>query len=246
MTTRLGAFLCTLALAATAAFAAAPAAQAAPTTDTTVQAWYREFLGRSAEQARNDPGRQHWVRQIDAGMRPSDALWAITHSREYVEREVAAYYNEHLGRAPDPGAAYWVDSAVNRGMALEWVELNILGSSEYRQRSTFDTGFGTEFAVEWFYLYETLGRYEGSPGEISYWSNRIRQVGSFQAVRELWYTDEAVRYRINEHYKDLLYRFEGADFGGLAYWYPKEVESDINVQVLLASTPEFATKREFG
>lgn len=244
MTTRLGAFFCTLALAATAAFAAAPAAQAAPTTDTTVRAWYVEFLGRSREAAEADPGRQYWVRQIDAGTRPSDALWAITHSREYVEREIAGYYNDHLGRAPDPGAAYWVENAVSRGMALEWVEQNFLASDEYFS-DNFGYSLGGTYVVDDWY-YDILGRFNASDGEEAYWADRARRVGRLQAVREIYYSDEAIRYRINEHYKNLLFRFEGADFGGLAYWYPKEVESDINVQVLLASTPEFATKRQYG
>ena len=242
MTTRLGALLCTLALAATAALTGAPAAQAAPTTDTTVRAWYIEFLGRSAEQANNDPGRQYWVRRIDAGMRPSDALWAITHSREYVEREVAARYNEYLLRAPDAGARSWVDGAASGRFPLEWVEQNLLASQEYVDRRTF--GLGDGYVPRFWYLH-VLGR-SAPEGEEAYWAGRIRQVGRLNALRELWYSDEAVRYRINEHYKSLLYRFEGADFAGLAYWYPKEVESDINVQVLLASTPEFATKRQYG
>jgi hypothetical protein len=217
----------------------APQAQAVVNNDTLVQAWYRQFLGRTPEAAAGDSGRYYWVGKLDQGQRPSDLLWQITHSREYVEREVSAYYNDLLGRAPDPGAAYWIDNAAYRGMNLEWVYQNISASQEF-----YDAWYTKEWVVDDWYS-GMLGRYNVSAGEQSYWLNRARQVGRLQAVREIYYSDEAIRYRVNEHYKDILYRFDGADFSGLSYWYPKEIENDVNVQVLLASTAEFVQRRVY-
>jgi hypothetical protein len=217
----------------------APPAQAAQNNDTLVQAWYRVFLDRTSEAASSDNGRFYWVDKLNRGQRPSDVLWEITHSREYVEREISAYYNDILDRAPDSGASYWIENAVNGGMNLEWVYQNLEASQE-----NFDQWYYPEYVVKYWY-YDILGRYNVSSGEASYWLDRARQVGRLQAVREIYYSDEAIRYRVNEHYKHILYRFEGADFSGLSYWYPKEVENDVNVQVLLASTPEFVQKRVY-
>ncbi len=176
---------------------------------------------------------------------PADVLWTITHSREYVEREIARYYNEHLRRAPDRGASSWVEGAVAGRFPLEWVEQNIMASPEYWEVH-YGSILGDGYPVTYWY-YDVLGRSTGaSDGERAYWADRSRRIGRLGALREVWYSDEAVRHRINEHYKDLLYRFEGADIAGLNYWSPKERESDINVQVLLASTPEYRSKREYG
>lgn len=210
----------------------APAAQAAPTNRTVVNAWYDDFLGRDADA---DPGSTYWVSQLDR-QAPGDVLWTITHSREYVEREVAAYYNDLLGRAPDRGASYWVEGVLAGRFPLEWVRQNILASQEY-----YDDWYIKAFVVDDWYG-DILGRFGASDGEAAYWLDRASRVGRLQAVREIYYSDEAVRYRINQHYR-LMYR--DADIAGINYWYGKEVESDINVQVLIAASPEYRVRREY-
>lgn len=213
----------------------APPAAAAPTDRTVVNAWYRDFLDRDAAA---DPGSQYWVDRI-AVSKPADALWAITHSREYTEKQVTSAYNDYLFRAPDGGAAYWVDGAVAGRFPVEWAQQNILASQEYSDRwsGSYDRA---NIASGWYL--NVLGR-SASTGDAAYWGARIDRVGRLTALREIWYSDEAVRKRINDHYRDLLRR--DADFPGLGYWYGKEVESDVNVQVLLASTPEYRSTREY-
>lgn len=221
--------------------AGASPAQAAVNNDTTVQAWYRTFLGRTDAQAKADSGRYYWVDRLDRGARPSDVVWALLHSEEYANREVSSYYNLDLGRAPDAGAAYWINSVAHRGMALEWVEQNVLASEEFFQRFSYGDGDATPVVRLWYF--DILGRGNPSDGELRYWADRVRRVGRLQAVREIWYSDEGVRNRINQNYQDVLLR--SADFGGVQYWYPKEVESDVNVKTLLASTPEFISTRVY-
>lgn len=232
---RLVAAAATAAVLSISALLAAPAATAAVGDDrAVVNGWYQDFLGRDAK---TDPGSQYWVDRL-AAQAPADVLWTITHSREFNGNEVAASYNDYLGRAPDRGASYWVDGTTAQSFPLEWVDQNLLASNEYFQR------WGVRYAgnagpVSIWYI-DVLGR-TASDGEKAYWARRVDQIGRLGALRELWYSDEAVRGRINDHYSALLSR--DADFAGLSYWSPKEVESDINVAVLLASTPEYRSKQ---
>ena len=125
---RAAATAATIALAVSGALVTAPVASAEPGLDSPklVDEWYNEFLGRDA-----DAGARYWSDQIDAGAKPSDVLWAITHSREYVAREVTALYRQYLRRVPDAGASYWIEGATAQAFPVEWVEQNLLASQEY-------------------------------------------------------------------------------------------------------------------
>lgn len=229
----IAAALASAALLATSALVAAPAATAAQGDDrAVVDGWYDDFLGRTA-----DPGSQYWVDRLQV-QAAGDVLWSITHSREYNEREIADYYNTYLFRAPDQGAQYWVNGTTAQRFPLEWTAQNILASDEF-YRSWGGTYSGNAGPVSGWYLF-ILGR-NASDGDEAHWGRRADRIGRLGALREIWYSDEAVRERINDHYSDLLSR--NADFSGLSYWSPKERESDINVQVLLASTPEYRSKQ---
>ena len=233
---RITAAAATTALLALPALAGAPTASAARydvgTDRAVVQGWYQDFLGRDA-----DAGAQGWVDRLGY-QAPGDVLWALAHTREFNGNEVAASYNDYLDRAPDAGASYWVEGTTAQRFPLEWVDQNILASPEYANHH-YASSLGETNVASWWYL-DVLGRL-ASPGEEAYWAGRSRAIGRLGALRELWYSDEAVRGRINDHYSDLLSR--DADFAGLDYWYPEEVESDINVAVLIAATPEYRSKQ---
>lgn len=210
----------------------APAAQAAPESEDITTQWYVDFLERDPATLAGDRGRAYWVTQIDAGLRPSDALWAITHSNEYHVNEVTDLYQGLLARTPDAGASYWVNGLNAGSFPLEWVAQNILASPEYAQ-------LNEEGGLVNAWYADILDRTAGA-GEVAYWEGRLAAVGPLTTVREIYYASEAVEERIETHYENLLGR--PADGGGLTYWYPREVESDINVQVLIASTPEYAAR----
>jgi hypothetical protein len=213
----------------------APEAQAASASnDQIVQSWYGDFLGR--QDPGSDPGRSYWVGLLDRGASRQFVLGSILRNEEYANIEVSSYYNDLLGRAPDPGAGYWIDQTAHHDMAWEWVEQNILASQEFYNRYNYSGGAGY---IRNLY-YPILGRFPGDAdaGGVSYWTNRLNQVGALNVVRELWYTDEAVRHRLSESYTNLL--LHDVDYNGANYWGPRERQSDITVQVELASTAEYA------
>jgi len=205
---------------------AAAATSTAAADDALVQAWYRVYLGRTAAQAAGDSGRTYWVKQLQSGAKQSDVLWRILHSREYNQLEIADMYDAYLGRTMDSGAKYWVDSTSDRGMALEWVEQNILASDEYARSGSL--------VKRWYadVLYRSP-----SAGEVAYWDGRVKAKGRLTALRELWYASEVVDLHLAFNYEALLGR--AVDAGGRAYWYPKQVESDVNVKTLIGATTEF-------
>lgn len=68
----------------------------------------------------------------------------------------------------------------------------------------------------------------------------MRAVGRLAALREMHYTPEAVTRRVPLTYDELLGRAPSR--GEVAYWSPKEVESTINVEVLIGATDEYRRK----
>jgi hypothetical protein len=204
-----------------------------------VNGWYRDFLHRSPENLEADYGRDHWIERLNTGEPRSAVLGDIVRSSEYATRRVGDSYQAILGRKPDPGASYWVEGVSQRGMALEWVDQNLLASQELHSRWAARPN-GDDLYVQQLYVH-VLGRYawETTPGERAYWAGRIRAVGRLAAVRELWYADEAVRHRLAGHYISLL-GYRGVDRDGLHYWYPREVTSDLTTRVAIASTDEYA------
>lgn len=191
-----------------------------------VNAWYEDFLGRDAEQ---DLASQYWVDQLNALFPPSDQLWKITHSEEFDAGIVDEYYRVLLGRAPDPGARYWINGITAQRFPKEWALQNILASPEYRA--------GKDNAALVFGWYTALLSRTPSAGEIAYWSERVNLAGPLDAVRELYYANEAVALRITTSYNLLLDR--NPEAREVSYWYPKEVENSVNVQVLIGATEEY-------
>jgi Domain of unknown function (DUF4214) len=209
---------------------ATPARADTASNDQLVQAWYGAFLQREDPGA--DGGRGYWVDQLDQGVSRQYVLGSIIRSQEYATVEIAGYYNGLLDRAPDPGANYWIDQTAHHDMAFEWVAQNILASQEFIDREDDGSGAGYVRA-----LYSVVLHRSPSNGEVSYWVGRLRAVGSLNTVREIWYTDEGVRTRLNDNYLYLLLR--GVDADGIGYWSSLERQSDITLQVELASTQEF-------
>lgn len=227
---------------------AAPAVPAAPTppavapaasavsTGTLIDAWYGDLLGRDA-----DAGSQHWVNQVDAGAKPADVLWAITDSDEHHKRSIEISYEYYPGRTVDaaknPGARYWLQGTNAQEFYLEWVYQNIIASPELVS-SALHAGGKRQLVGDWYEYGIDAGR-RPSNGEVAYWSARASEVGNPTASREIYYTPEAVSYRVQGTYTFLLQR--GANAGEVAYWSPKEIESSINVDVLVAASPEHAS-----
>lgn len=219
------------AASAPAAVDAAVTPDVAATNASLVASWYTTFLGRSAA---GDPGSRYWVQQLDAGISPTTALASILRSPEHVTRSVTTIYRAYLDAPLDPGARYWVDGVVAGRFPLEWVEQNVATSSQYQVKTGASRGHDDAAVEGWYSV--TLDR-SPSLGERSYWGSRLDDVGSLQAFRELWYAPETVDHRVQLHYQGLLGR--SADSGELAYWFPREVASDISVVAAIGSSPEY-------
>lgn len=232
-------FACTVAATALAVGIAPSAAAVPSTADSVTVAWYEDYLYRLQEDAIGDRGRQYWIDRMNAGLRGSDALWAITHSPEYNDIHVEYIYIGYLDRLPDDGARYWVDGTNAGRFPIEWVEQNVLASQEFADGLAGSSAAETRENITASWYVSVLGRDRGDYriGEIRYWSERIRQNGRLGALRELWYSPEAIRSRINRWY--IVYLGRDASETDLSYWYAKEVESDGNVQVLIGSSPEY-------
>ena len=202
---------------AVAATPAAPAATVASAQETTatrtalVAGWYAQFFGRDAAA---DPGSQYWVVQLR--MVPADQVLAqILASREYVTDQVTNYYASYLGRGLDSGASYWVDGVLRGDFPLEWVQQNVLGSTEFVLRAgSPDSDAGP--AVRAWYR-DILGR-QANGGEVDYWATRLEHQSPLQVVRQIWYSPEAVDHRVATYYQGYLRRAAGS--GELAYWFP--------------------------
>ena len=199
-----------------------------------VASWYRVFLGRSASA---DPGSDYWVGQLDNGVAPDRVLAFVLTSPEYAKIATTSIYRAYLDRPLDPGASYWLDGVAAGSFPLEWVEQNVASSPAYLQKTGANRGQG-DVAVEGWY--SVILQRSPSLGERRYWTGRIRDVGALGAVRELWYTPEAVNHRVQQHYAGLLGR--QASGGELAYWNDLEVRSDISVIEAIGASPEFARR----
>jgi hypothetical protein len=95
-----------------------------------VRTMYTSLLGRpgSAEEVAYWTSR---VRTLGRG----GVIEQVTGSREAAQRKVQRVYRHFLGRYPDiPGQSLWTDVLLARGEAA--VRANVVGSEEYRLRST--------------------------------------------------------------------------------------------------------------
>ncbi|MBF5081503.1 hypothetical protein [Quadrisphaera sp. INWT6] len=232
-----------LAAAAVAAFAAVglPAtAQAAEgdKNDRIVEQWYVDVLQRPANQTQAQSGRQFWTDRLNAGDTRLRILESIESSAEFADNTVGGYYEEYLGRpANDRGADYW-KNGVRADMEPEWVEQNILASAEYAGRS------GQNPVDEWYS--DILGR-QGSnsanSGEEEYWTGRAKAVGPLAAVREIWYSGEAVDRRVRSAYYDLLGR-EQVSLQEVDYWYNTAVDGRLAFRNQIATSDEYAARAQ--
>ncbi len=197
-----------------------------------VEAWYRQFLGRSAAA---DPGSRYWVDRLGSNF-PRPVLAELLASPEHIGRRVSAAYDTYLGRQPDRGAAYWTDGVRQGRFPLEWVDQNVLGSSEFIVGAS--SGSGTEVDVVQAWYEAILGR-RGGDGEVAYWGARFSDRTELQILREIWYTPEAVTRRIAQHYEVFLGR--QASQQEIGYWYGAEVASDDAVRSAFATSGEYLT-----
>ncbi len=102
---------------------------------TLVNGLYQRYLGRAGDSA----GVNGWVSALGGTATDEGIAAAFIGSPEYFARHggnntgyIHAFYHDVLGRAPDAGAAYWVDQ-LNRGLRTRAaVASEFMGSVEFR------------------------------------------------------------------------------------------------------------------
>ena len=239
-TARAAAALTAGAMAAGALLAAAPAQAAVPTSpDELVQSWYVTLLQRGPAGAADDLGRDHWVQALAAGTSRTDVTTELVLSEEAVRDHVRDTYRTVLRRNPDPGSEHWVRQVRGGALSTEAVDRAVLSSSEMVGRWG-DSAAGRDRYVQDLYV-AVLGRYvwDTTPGERAWWAELVRTQGPAAAVARLWDTDEAVAFRVDQHYRLLLRR--PADSAGLAYWGGVERSAgDAAVVARIAASSEYA------
>lgn len=228
------------AVAAVAVIGLPQAAQAAENdkNDRLVEQWYVDVLQRPTGQTQAASGRQFWTDRLNAGDTRLRILESIESSAEFADNTVGGYYKRYLDRpANDRGSEYW-KNGVRADMEPEWVEQNILASAEYAGRS------GANPVDEWYT--DILGR-QGSnsanPGEEEYWNGRVKAVGSLAAVREIWYSGEAVERRVRVAYDELLGRTQVSS-QEVDYWYNTVVEGRLAFRNQIATSDEYAARAQ--
>ncbi len=123
-------------------------------------------------------------------------------------------------------------------MEPEWVEQNILASQEFADRS------GRNPVDEWYSI--VLGRPGTNPasfGEEEYWTGRAKAVGSLAALREIWYSGEAVDRRVRDAYADLLGRTQVSS-NEVDYWYDTAVDGRLAFRNQIAVSDEYAARAQ--
>ena len=116
-----------------------PAAANANPTAAYVGALYRSVLGRngSAEEVAD------WQDYIASSGLGRDVIASIfVDSIEHRQDQVASFYQQYLGRTPDPSASYWVD-ALRGGATEAQVIQAILNSPEYQAAHASPADLGT-------------------------------------------------------------------------------------------------------
>lgn len=229
-----------VALAAVGLTPAAAQAAEGDKNDRVVEQWYVDFLQRPAGQTQAQAGRQFWTDRLNAGDSRLRILESIQSSQEFADVTVGGYYRKHLGRAADDrGADSW-KNGVRADMEPEWVEQNILASQEFADRS------GRNPVDEWYTtILDRSGTDPANTGEEEYWVARAKQVGSLAAVREIWYSGEAVDKRVRAAYAGLLGRTGGSvSTNEVDYWYKTAVAGRLAFQNQIATSDEYAARAQ--
>lgn len=94
---------------------------------TLVDSLYQVLLGRPADTA----GQTAWVNELNAGTPASQVALGFIDSQEHRTRELNGFYNQFLGRSPDPsGLQFFLNEYANGGTDQK-VIAQILNSTEF-------------------------------------------------------------------------------------------------------------------
>ncbi len=207
-----------------------------------VEALYRDFLGRAADQS----GLDYWGGVLASGTGQPIGLrdvvaYSFAFSVEYATTVVDDLYRLALDREPDSnGRTYWRDQLLG-GLKPRELAVELFGSDEFFARANRDNG---QFVTESYQ--RILGR-APSNSERSYWVGQVQSVGRGGVARALYQSVESRRQRVAALYQRFLAR--QPDTAGRDYWVDVIASrEDITVALFIAAGSEYLSRaqRRFG
>jgi hypothetical protein len=157
-------------------------------------------------------------------------------STEYARLRVTQAYRMVLDREPDAaGLNYWTAKVTSGAIPVDNIALSLYQSAEFYSRSG-----GTDAGFVAALYRKMLGR-EADAAGVSYWTARIRPLGSASVIRNIWMSNEAVRMRVSGYYPTYLGR--AVDAAGLAYWSSVLTSrGEAQVRLGLTGSAEYANR----
>ncbi len=206
-------------------FGGTPAADA---TSGYVQSLYRSVLGRSA----GPEEIAGWVSLMKGGATAEQVAAAFVNSPEHRAEQVAAYYEDFLHRAVDPGAAYWIDM-LEAGMSEQEVVTGILDSPEYQQEHQDPASYVTALYAD------VLGRQVGADEVAVFTSALASGTGRQAVVADFVESPEAFDQIIDGFYSAYLHRQREEPSSD--YWIDQLAAGDsaTDVAIGILTSPEF-------
>ncbi len=160
-----------------------------------VQSLYHAVLGRVG----GDSEVAGWVAGFTQGMTQQQVAQQFYNSPEHRQDQVAAYYEEFLHRAPDPGSAFWVNELMT-GVSEQKVAEGILDSVEYQSAHQDPALFAHDLYID------VLGRQGESTGIASWQSALTSGVSRGTIVAEVVESTEAIDQIVEGFYASYLHR----------------------------------------
>jgi virginiamycin B lyase len=201
-------------------------------TESFVTAAYWDFLGRlpSADERSTAAGL------LDSGGESKAAfLSGLAASPAWVDRIVAGFYRDTLGRDPDSGGlAFWTNQIVSGRLTVAQVAAAFYASGEY-----FD-GIGGGTDATWVSdLYEKILHRDPDRGGLGFWVQQVPVRGRAWVAFNFYQSPESGSDRVSGLYERLLHR--EPDAGGLQFWTGQVLSrGDLVLAVELAASDEYA------
>jgi acetyl esterase/lipase len=202
-----------------------------PHADAFATAAHHDFLDR----APTEDELARMVNLLDSGATRGMVLTGLTRSDGWLRSIVTGFYEETLGRTPDPdGLAYWVDALRSGRFTVAQVAASFYAAAEYRAASGSVEAWIDD-------LYDAILGRPASIDDLRYWEGQTVVRGpSWVAVR-LYGSLESRRDRVTALYQSLLGRAPEPD--GLAYWADRvAVVGDLSLARHLAASAEYRTR----
>lgn len=161
----------------------------------------------------------------------------LAQSDEWIGTIVVGFYEDTLGRGPDPsGKAYWINQLRTGKRTVAQAASEFYASSEYFRNR------GGNTVESWVTdLYSRLLHRAPDAAGKAYWVGKTNSRGRVYVAGQMYQSAESRRDRVSNLYQSLLGR--QPDPSGRTYWAGKiQTQGDIALAVDLASSNEYLTK----